>query len=72
MENTEIKEAENDSLNIEELVKDGRNKYPVVCVRCPSRILNSNAADYKEIEVCFKTLNHLNSHIETNLYTFHI
>lgn len=38
------------TVNIEDLVKDGRNKYPVVCVRCPSRILNSNAADYKEIE----------------------
>lgn len=54
MENTDTQETTKaDALDIEDLVKDGRNKYPVVCVRCPSRILNSNAADYKEIEVRF-------------------
>lgn len=57
MENTDSKETSNETANLEELVKDGRNKYPVVCVRCPSRILNSNAADYKEIEVSTKSRN---------------
>ena len=54
MENTDNqKSCKADTLNVEDLVQDGRNKYAIVCVRCPSRILNSKSADYKEIEVCF-------------------
>lgn len=58
MENNKI--ASNYSADVENLIIDGKNKFPIICVRCPSKILNSITAEYEEKEVSYLLYSLLN------------
>lgn len=40
--------------DISNLIIENKNKYSIVCARCPALILNRSIAEYKEIEVSIR------------------